>query len=358
MANNNRWLIYGAYGYTGVLVAEEALRRGHKPVLAGRSADKLAPLAERLGLESIVFDLSDEDAIAQKLSEFDLVFHAAGPFIHTSAPMVHACLQSGTHYVDITGEIPVFEHNFTLDQQAKQQGIVLMSGVGFDVVPSDCLLKYLVEKIENPTHLELAFASPDGTTSPGTTKSMLEHLPRGIFARQAGSLARIDPKRQVRRIRFSDRERTVMPISWGDLATAYRSTGVPNIAVYTGLPAKLASRLSKVLPIVRSLLSITPVRRLAQKWVEKNVKGPDEKTRTTARCFFWAKAANEKGESVEAWLETPEGYHLTAVAGVRIVEKIFEQPYSGALTPAQAFGADFALKIPDIKRINNLEKDA
>ena len=45
-----RWLLYGASGYTGRMIAEEAVRRGHRPVLAGRSAERVRPLAESLGL--------------------------------------------------------------------------------------------------------------------------------------------------------------------------------------------------------------------------------------------------------------------------------------------------------------------
>jgi short subunit dehydrogenase-like uncharacterized protein len=266
--------------------------------------------------------------------------------------MVRACLKSKTHYVDITGEVPVFEQNFSLNRQAKEACIAIISGVGFDVVPSDCLIKYLAGKITGPTHLELAFTSPNGSTSPGTTKTMLEHLPQGVFARKHGEFVRIDPKAGLRTVRFSDRERSVMPISWGDLATAYRTTGILNISVFTALQPKIAARIGKILPLARKLLAIGFLRRLAQKWVVKNIKGPDTKTRETARCYFWAQVANEKGEKAEAWLETPEGYHMTAVAGVRCVEKIFEQQTKGALTPALAFGADFVLEIPGVERID------
>lgn len=349
-----KWLIYGAYGYTGVLVAEEALRRGHKPVLAGRSAEKLAPLANRLGLESIVIDLNDENALAKTLADFDLVFHAAGPFIHTSAPMVRACLKSKTNYLDITGEVPVFEQNFALDQQAKEAGIAIISGVGFDVVPTDCLAKYVAEKISDPLDLELAFAAPGGTSSAGTTKTMLEHMPAGVIARRNGQLIRVDMRKGERRIDFSDRERIVLPISWGDLATAFYSTGIPNITTYLAFPENLASRMRWIAPIGRRLMAFGPARRLAQKWVEKSIHGPDEQTRKTARCYLWACATNRKGDQHQAWLETPEGYHFTALAGVRCVEKIFAAYPKGALSPAMAFGADFVLEIPGTKRMDSI----
>lgn len=347
------WMIYGAYGYTGVLVSEEAVRRGHRPVLAGRSAHKLVPLAERLGLDYVVIDLYDEDNLSKTVAGFDLVFHAAGPFIFTSAPMVHACLKGATHYVDITGEVPVFEQTFSYDERARQQGIILMSGVGFDVVATDCMAKYVADQISEATQLELAVATL-GSPSAGTTKTILEQIPKGTLVRQNGLLVRHPSGKGMRRIRFVDGERTVLPTTWGDLATAYRTTGIPNITTFMAFPERTAALMRLAAPLSRTLLAIGPIRRLVQKWVEKIVRGPDERTRRTARSYLWARAANARGDEAQAWLETLEGYHFTAVAGVRCVERIFEMHPRGALTPANAFGADFILEIPATKRYDHL----
>ena len=169
MTTRSGWMIYGAYGYTGVLVAEEAVRRGHRPLLAGRSAAKLAPLASRLGLEAVALDLSDTAALTRALERVSLVFHAAGPFIDTSDAMIRAALEAGAHYVDITGEVPVFANTFTYDAPAKKKGIVLMSGVGFDVVPTDCMARYLSEKLPGATELEIAIAGlAQSALSPAT----------------------------------------------------------------------------------------------------------------------------------------------------------------------------------------------
>ena len=168
------WLLYGAYGYTGKLIAEEAISRGHKPTLAGRSKAKLAPLADKLGLDYIVFDLSDEN-LDKIISNFELVFHAAGPYIHTNRPIVQACLKAGTNYLDLTGEIPVLEQNFKLDKQARKQEIAIIPGAGFDVVPTDCLAKYISNNISNPKSLEIAIALCTETEciSPGTNINLL-----------------------------------------------------------------------------------------------------------------------------------------------------------------------------------------
>src|SRR6266849_1625195 len=138
------WLIYGANGYTGELIAREAARRGHRPILAGRSADRIVPLARELGCESRAFAL---DRIGDALDGIALALHCAGPFIRTSAPMVAACLRSGAHYLDITGEIPVFEAIMKRDADAKARGVTLLPGVGFDVVPTDCLAAMLARRM-------------------------------------------------------------------------------------------------------------------------------------------------------------------------------------------------------------------
>src|SRR5581483_1843854 len=183
-----RWLIYGAYGYTGTLVAEEAVRRGHRPLLAGRAVEKLAPLAARLGLDDVAVGLEDQAALVRALEGVDLVFHAAGPFVHTSAPMIRACLAAGASYLDVTGEIPVFQNTFAHDAEARERGVSLISGVGFDVVPTDCLACHVAEQVPGAVELELTIAATALQPSAGTTRTMLEELPAGGLVRRAGRL--------------------------------------------------------------------------------------------------------------------------------------------------------------------------
>ena len=210
-----RWMIYGATGYTGTLVAKQAVRRGHRPLLAGRSQKKLALLAERLELEYLVVALDDQPGLRRALDGVTLVYHAAGPFVQTAAPMIAACLASGTHYLDITGEVAMLEETFTYDQLARQRGIVLLSGVGFDVVPSDCLALYVAQQMPDAQNLEIAIAmsAPSGSPSAGTVQSALGMLTRhGALARKNGKLHALPLGSGVRKIRFSDKEREVMAV--------------------------------------------------------------------------------------------------------------------------------------------------
>jgi short subunit dehydrogenase-like uncharacterized protein len=338
------WIIYGAYGYTGKLIIREAINRKFKPVLAGRSPEKLKRLAEDMNLEYIHFELSDSEEINNIISDFKIIFNAAGPFIYTSAPLVQACLKAGVNYLDITGEVPVFEQNFKYNDRAIEKEIAIISGVGFDVIPTDCMVKYLSEKILNPIELEIGIAGESGL-SPGTLKTMIESLPTGPLIRKNGQLIKISHEKKNREIKFLDKVRMVIPVTWGDLATAYRTTGIPNITVYMPYSKTLAN-------LVKSIKFDN--KKEIYEWIEKNVDGPDDQTRQNARSYIWAYVANQKGDSAQAWLETMEGYRFTAVASVRCIEKILQQNIRGCLTPALAFGKDFILELPETKRIDNL----
>jgi len=350
------WMIYGAYGYTGELVAREALRRGHRPLLAGRNESKLRAMAERLGLEAVALDLADAVALARALDGVSLVFHSAGPFVHTSEPMIRACLSAGVHYLDITGEIPVFQRTFEHDAEAKARGIVLLSGAGFDVVPTDCLAAHVARRVPGATTLDIAFAGlaqPSG----GTAKSTFEGALAGGFLRRGGQLVPTALGKGGRRVRFADRERSVLPIPWGDLETAYRTTGIPNITTYMAVPSRVATVAktgwaigAAAAPLARWLLGAGPVRRSIEQRIERTVKGPDDALRARSRSQIWARASNDAGQSAEAWLETLDGYTFTAVAGVRAVERVLASQVNGALTPALAFGSDFVLDLEGTSR--------
>ncbi|MCE9668656.1 saccharopine dehydrogenase NADP-binding domain-containing protein [Myxococcus stipitatus] len=349
-----RWLLYGASGYTGRLIAEEAVRRGHRPVLSGRSREKLSPVADALGLEVRLASLDDPRSLAAALEGLPLVMHSAGPFVQTSEPMIRACLAAGAHYLDITGEIPVFENTFGHDAEARARQVTLMSGVGFDVVPTDCLARYVAEQVPGATQLDIAIAAVS-QASAGTAKSALLQLPEGGRVRRDGVLHSYPMGHGARRQRFSDRERTVMPIPWGDLATAWRTTHIPNITTYAAFPASSARALRWSYPVLRSALRVGLIRETLMKVVEARVKGPDAARRNAGRSYVWAQARAPDGRQAQAWLETPEGYLFTALAAVRAVEALLAQPRAGALTPAGAFGADFVLGIEGCRRLDSLE---
>jgi short subunit dehydrogenase-like uncharacterized protein len=346
-------MLYGAYGYTGKLIAQEAKNRGHTPILAGRSREQLLTVAENLNLKFEILDLENKEKLIKKLQDIDLVFHAAGPYKYTSEPMVKACLKTGTNYVDITGEVQVFEKNFKYDKEARDKEIAIISGVGFDVVPTDCLAKYVSDKVLKPVSLDLGITAMSNP-SPGTLKTMLEYFHSGQLVRRNGELIRLEED-FIRKIRFSDKERVVRPVTWGDLATAYRTTHIPNITTFMPLPKKFPSLLQSLGVSVKDFNENEESKKIVTEWIEKNIHGPDKVKRETYRCYLWAQATNEKGENAQAWVETMESYQFTAVAGVRCVEKLLELKPIGVLTPALAFGSDFLLKIPKTLLIDSID---
>lgn len=349
-----RWMIYGASGFSGTLVAEEAVRRGHRPVLAGRSAAKLAPLAERLKLEYVVFDLKKLDVIAKAIAGFDLVFHAAGPFIYTSDPMLRACVLAKVNYVDITGENSVFENVYAYDEAARRLNLAFISGVGFDVVPSDCLANYVAAKIPNATQLEIAIAGIT-SMSVGTAKSGFSLISQGGWVRRDGKLTPYPLGAGAKKFQFPIGELPALPIPWGDLSTAYRSTGIPNITTYMSFPTALIRLARFGAPIMQTLMSSTAIRSAAESITEKIVRGPSEQKLQTEHAYLWAQASDSQGNSAQAWLETVEPYRFTALSGVHCVERLLANRPTGALTPAQAFGADFVLEIDGTHRMDTLQ---
>jgi short subunit dehydrogenase-like uncharacterized protein len=342
-----RWMIYGAYGYTGDLVARLAVERGESPVLAGRRDAPLAALGRELGLEHRAFSLDEADAVADGLADVDAVVHCAGPFSATSRPMVAACLATRTHYLDITGEIGTFEAVHRRDDEAKAAGVVLMPGVGFDVVPTDCLALMLREALPTATHLELAFWS-GGAPSGGTAKTVVEGLPHGGAARIDGRISPVPNAWKVRDVAFHRGQRSCATIPWGDVSTAYYSTGIPNILVYMSLPPKRVRAL-RLLDPVRKVLGWGWVQSTLKGQIDRRVEGPDLAARSRGWSEVWGEARDGAGGVVTGTLTTPGGYSLTADSSVRAVLRVLAGDVEpGAKTPSAAFGSGYVAELDGV----------
>lgn len=345
------WMIYGANGYTGELAAREAARRGLKPILAGRNAATIGALAAELGLPHRAFGLDDPAALRKGIEGMAAVLHCAGPFVRTSRPMVEACLDTRASYLDITGEISVFEKVLALSGKAEKAGIALLPGVGFDVVPSDCLAARLAKALPDATELTLAFASTRGAISRGTLKTMIESLPATGALRRDGKIVPVPIAFDSRQIEFPGGPRWAMTIPWGDVSTAWWSTGIPNIRVYTGTPPRQIRKMRRIAPFV-PLLAWKPIKRFLQRQVDKRVTGPSEEIRKTSKVELWGEVRNAAGHVVTSTLITPEAYHLTAVTAVESAERAANPERSGvrpgAWTPSRAFGADYILEFEGV----------
>lgn len=339
-------LIYGANGYTGQLIVAECVRRGLRPVVAARRPESIAALARRHALEARAFSLDDAPAVEAGLAGVTVVLHAAGPFFRTSAAMVSACLARQVHYLDITGEIGVFEACKARDAEARAAGIVILPGVGFDVVPTDCLAARLAERLPGASLLELAFAG-GGSFSRGTLKTMVLGLDQGGAIRKDGRITRVPTGWKTQRIPFRDRPRTGVTIPWGDVSTAHWSTRIPDIHTYIALP-KDALKALRMVGLVKPLLGIGVVRSLVERLIDARVTGPSEAVRATARMQVWGRVTHADGRILEGTAETPEGYRLTAMASVESAHRLLATPPpAGYHTPSSAFGAGFLESLPE-----------
>lgn len=338
-----QWMLYGANGYTGTLTARLAKARGESPVLAGRNRDAVEALGRELELPTRVFSLDDAAATREALRGVAAVLHDAGPFSATSAPMVDACLAAGAHYLDITGEVKVFEAIFARDAEAKAAGVVLLPGVGFDVVPTDGVAAMLHQRLPDATHLELAFMGL-GAMSRGTLKTAVEGMPDGGCIRENGALRRVPIAYRLREVPFPHGARRAVSIPWGDVSTAFRSTAIPNILCYMGAPPKMIRQM-KATRFLLPLLKLRPLVRLLQKLIEKRVTGPSDTLRHSGWSDVWGEVRNARGDVQTMCLTTPEGYTLTADASLRAVKRLLAGGVpAGSHTPSTAFGARFVLE--------------
>ena len=331
MSGARSWMLYGAAGHTGALIARHAHQRGHRPLLAGRNAPATAALAGDLDLPSLALALNDPAALNAALAEVDLVLNAAGPFLHTAAPLAQACLAAGVHYLDIGNELQVFGTLYDLDQRAQQAGVTIIPGAGFGVVATNCLARYVSDAVGGAQHLEVAARAATAQPGPGIAASVRENLPYGGWIRRAGHLHPQALGSGTITITLPGGPCRIMPFPTGDLEAAFQATGAPDITAYSPVPDD---------PAVDPRASDTGAGSPAY------------------RSFGWARATGPNSATAEAWLQTGESYAFTAAASIRAVEETLGRSVPGAFSPAAAFGADFALTIPGTARIDTIPAEA
>jgi short subunit dehydrogenase-like uncharacterized protein len=334
-------VIYGAYGYTGELIARRARERGLSALLAGRDSERLVRVARALGCEWRAFPLTDAEALRRGIAGSAAVLHCAGPFVHTARAMAEACVDERVHYVDVSGEIAAFEALLALGPAAGNAGVMLLPGAGFDVVPTDCLAAHLVRRLPGARSLVLAIAGLD-RFSRGTARTMLEH---------AGTARR--PRTGVPARRSFDFGQGPVPavaVPWGDTFTAPRSTGIEDVATY--LVAGPAFRaLARAAPFLAPLLEPRPLREAAVALLTGGEHGPTDADRAAGRSAVYGEVTDASGRRAVSLLRGPEPYALTALAAVEIAERILRgDAKPGWQTPATAYGPDLALALPGVTR--------
>jgi short subunit dehydrogenase-like uncharacterized protein len=327
MSSAHSWMLYGAAGHTGALIARHARERGHRPLLAGRSAPAISALAAELGLPHQTLALDDLAALPAALDGIDLVLNAAGPFLHTAAPLAQACLRTGTHYLDISNELQVFTTLYDLHQQACQAGVAIIPGAGFGVVATNCLARAVSEAVGGAQQLNVAARAATAWPGPGAAASIRDNLPYGGWIRQAGHLHPQPLGSGATTIPLPDGPCHVMPFPTGDLEAAFQATGAPDVTAFSPIPADPAAH-------------------------GPGTSGPQTTSPPAHLSFGWARATSPDGTTAEAWLQTGDSYTFTAAASVRAVEETLARSLRGALSPATAFGTGFILTIAGTTRLD------
>ncbi len=343
-------LLYGATGYAGKLIAASAKSNGLELILAGRNQSSLAAVADKLSLDFRVVGLDNPNAIARCIEDVTGVLNCAGPFSKTAKPLVDACVQTKTHYLDIAGEVPEFEALAARDTEAKNAGVMLMPGVGFGVVPTDCLAVYLKHQLPTANRLMLAYETQGGV-SQGTANTVLPNLHVMGVVRKEGQLIPARPAWKSCKIDFGSAVMVAVTNPWrADILTAFRSTDIPNIEVYTVFPTpvRLLMQMNQYLGwLFSSSLFQSTLARL----IQTLPPGPSAAERARGKTRAIGVVEDEIGQKVTAKLEGPEAYDFTALAAVAIMKRIIQgEAKAGFQTPASVYGADLVLEIPGVRR--------
>jgi short subunit dehydrogenase-like uncharacterized protein len=343
-------ILYGSYGYTGSLIAMECRSRNLNVILAGRNHSALYKQSKDTGFSYEVVNVNDRSALRKLLQRGGVVIHCGGPFRFTAHLVLEACLETGTHYTDITGEYAVFEKLAAYHERGLEANVTILPGTGFDVVPSDCLALHLKNRLPSATHLQLAFAMSKGGMSRGTSKTMVEGLGHGSVVRRDGQLTSVPLGEKTVQVDFGAFAMEALNIPWGDVSTAWRTTGIPNIEVFMGASEKQIN-LAKKSKYVNWLVRQRWIKDLLLRQIDRRSPGPSTEKRESGRSYLWGKVWDESGKTCTARLETVSGYKLTALTSTSIAARILSGEFKpGYQTPAAMFGPDLILEIENTRR--------
>jgi short subunit dehydrogenase-like uncharacterized protein len=346
MSPSASFVLYGATGYAGELVARRAVAEGLTPILAGRDALALARLATELSVEHVSVQLSDREGLDALLGRAKVLLNAAGPFADTTPPLLLRALAGKVHYLDLSGELASLQWAASQHAAARASGVLAMPGVGFDVVPSDCLAVHVARGMRRPRQLTLAIFGM-GQPSRGSARTMVREYGRLVRVRRRGALIGVAPGTGERVVRVGETTRSALPVSWGDLVTGYFSTGAPDITVlFEATPAlRLALAVNRA-----AALAPAPAwgRTVLRAHVDlMNISPPEPSTEVT----IWAEMVGDDG-CRRALLRTPGVYSVTADAAVAVVRRVLAGDIEpGFQTPGRLFGPDFALSLPRVTRM-------
>jgi len=367
-SKNVSWLLYGAYGYVGELIIRRAIEMKNNgkqgppiPILAGRNSYKMNRLIERLKpllpssvqLHNRIFSLEDKKEIDKGLEGITVVLLAAGPYKYTCKEMVESCIRTKTNYMDISEEIDTLEYVMSKEREASSAGIVLIPGVAFEILATDCLLSLISQKVSGVTHAEIAVFCSDWL-SRGAWKSILEKFSVGEQVREDGKIIIKPFAWKEKDIEFSTGVQHIVSFPLGDISTAFYSTGAKNVTTYRALSRHTASWMKgHSLNLFTHLTSWYYFKATLQAILDWTLYGPSEEELNKGSSEIWARVYNDvTEEECIGTVSLPEKYKFTANSVVISVGEFLLTPHSvplqGSLTPSSAFGNDILTKIDQV----------
>jgi short subunit dehydrogenase-like uncharacterized protein len=349
-SSGRQLIVYGAYGYTARLLLPRLKALGIDPVLAGRDPTRTAEVARELDVPHRVFSLADPGEVDGGLRGMDVLLNAAGPFMHTTTPLVLGCLREGLDYLDLSGEVEPLDRVADAGRAARDRGLMLLPAIGFDVVPSDCLATHVANRVPDATRLTF-YVSASNLMSHGSGVTLAEHIGIPVHTRREGRLEQMLMRMQMRWADFGSGHRPMVAVSWGDLVTAYRSTRIPNIEVYF---EATAFRLAAVTinQYWGWLLRSTSANSFFHQYADMLPAGPTPEERAQERCSIVVEAQSPRA-AARSRIDTPEAYESTAIMATRVIERVIggdRQP--GFQTASTMFGPDFVLEFEGVSRVD------
>jgi short subunit dehydrogenase-like uncharacterized protein len=318
-------LIYGATGFTGSLVAHEALRRGLDFEIAGRSEGKLAALSAELNVPFHVFSVDDMDGWKKSLEGKTALLNIAGPFSETADQAMEAAIKFKVHYFDITAEVDIYRLAESKDAAAKAAGIMLLSGAGL-FTTYDPLVVHTAVRVKNPVALRVAFKYSGGFT-PGSVASSANIIGAGLLVRKNGAIKKLS-KAQTAAFDLGGgpEEFSLMPL--GGVILSFKSTGIPDIEEYF----KMALQSD-----------------LSEEGTLKFEEGHPIAKQTPERSKILVEVTGQDGTVVRSMADMPDGYMPTATSAVEVVSHALNGSYKiGFQSPGSAYGLELLTSFPDV----------
>ena len=345
-----RIVVFGATGYTGRKTAEALVARGERPVLAGRSRERLAGLAAELGgLETATADVARSESVRELVGTGDVLVATVGPFVRYGRPAVEAAIGRRAHYLDSTGEPPFIREVFErYGPAAARAGIGLLTALGYDWVPGNLAGALALERAgDSAVRVDTGyFFTGRASMSGGTQASTAAIMTEPVFAWRDGRIVTERPARRMRTFRVGEVERPAVSVGTSE------HFGLPRFAPrlrevnsYLGWFGPMSRAMQGFSAFGAALRTVPGVPRLIDAATTRLVKGstggPDDETLARAGSHIVAIAYDDGGRALEEVHVTGvDGYTFTARFLAWAAAHIAANglPGAGALGPVEAFG--------------------